>query len=99
MTRKLLAIPWPSRQSTSILALAVFTLTLFAAPARPDIVFQNTSTGQLADWMMSGITRTTTLYPPNPGTPIWRIAGAGDFSRDGKDDLLLQNQQTGQLIY
>ena len=82
MTRKILAIPWPTRLSTSILALAVFTLMLFVSPARADLVFQNSTTGELADWLMSGINRLSTVSPPSPGTYTWKVVGAGDFSGD-----------------
>ncbi len=54
-----------------------------------DIVLQHTS-GQTAVWVMNGVTFTKNVllrggYKSPPG---WKIVGAGDFSKDGKNDLL-----------
>jgi hypothetical protein len=63
-----------------------------------DILWQNTSTGQVSIWEMDGnhligggpVT-------PNPG-PSWKGIGTGDFNGDGfSDDLLFQNPSTGQI--
>ena len=56
-----------------------------------DILFQNTTSGQVSIWEMSG----TTLIgggavSPNPG-PAWRAVGTGDFNGDGFSDILFQN--------
>ena len=62
-----------------------------------DILFQNTSSGQVSIWEMSG----NTLIgggpvSPNPG-PAWKAIGTGDFNKDGHSDLLFQNASTGQV--
>jgi ELWxxDGT repeat protein len=62
-----------------------------------DILWQNTSTGQISVWEMQG----NTLIgggpvTPNPGT-AWQAIGTGDFNGDGFSDILLQNKNTGAV--
>ena len=62
-----------------------------------DILWQNTSTGQVSIWEMHG----NTLIgggpvTPNPGT-AWQAIGTGDFNNDGFSDILFQNKNTGQV--
>jgi hypothetical protein len=62
-----------------------------------DIVWQNTSSGQVSIWEMSG----NTLIgggpvSPKPG-PAWKAVGTGDFNDDGHSDVLFQNTSSGQL--
>lgn len=71
---------------------------------RADLVFQNSVTGGLAVWLMNGAVVIGTapitdgvgnqLIMPDPN---WVIAGAGDLNRDGRADLIWQNQVTGGL--
>ena len=62
-----------------------------------DILFQNTSSGQVSIWEMNG----NTLIgggpvSANPG-PAWHAIGTGDFNHDGLSDILFQNASTGQV--
>jgi hypothetical protein len=62
-----------------------------------DILWQNTSSGQVSIWEMSG----NTLIgggpvSPNPG-PAWKVIGTGDFNDDHHSDLLFQNTSSGQV--
>ena len=62
-----------------------------------DILWQNTSTGQVSIWEMSGSTlKGGGAVSPNPG-PSWRAVGTGDFNKDGDSDILWQNTSTGQV--
>ena len=68
----------------------------FNKDSKPDILWQNTNTGQASIWEMSG----NTLIgggpvTPNPG-PNWHAVGTGDFNKDGFSDILWQNTVTGQ---
>ena len=63
-----------------------------------DILWQNTSSGQVSIWEMSGNTLVGGgPVSPNPG-PSWQAIGTGDFTHDGfSDDILFQNSSTGQV--
>ena len=73
----------------------------------PDLVFQNTATGQLYAWMLDGsgasisfglgrgIKGTGYLYG---GSLIgWQLTGIADVNGDGIPDLVFQNIATGQV--
>jgi microcystin-dependent protein len=62
-----------------------------------DILWQNTSSGQVSVWEMSG-NKLNGGGPvsPNPG-PAWKAIGTGDFNHDGFSDVLFQNTSTGQV--
>jgi FG-GAP-like repeat len=62
-----------------------------------DILFQNTSTGQVSIWEMKG-NKLIGGGPvsPNPG-PSWHAIGTGDFNDDGRSDILFQTTTSGQV--
>ncbi len=60
-----------------------------------DIVWENTSTGQHAIWLLQNSRFTNGIILPAVAPP-WRIAGVGDFNKDGNADLLWENTSTGQ---
>ncbi|MSU60946.1 MAG: VCBS repeat-containing protein, partial [Pedosphaera sp.] len=79
-----------------------FTLTVnqtaptkgdFDADGKSDILFQDND-GYLAVWAMNGITLKSAnfLTPSNIGDTNYRIAGTGDFNRDGQEDILFQHK-------
>jgi C1A family cysteine protease len=71
----------------------------FNGDGKPDLVWQNQTTGQLTVWLMNGTTQTQGLWltPSTVADTNWKIAGVADFNGDGDPDLLWQNQVTGQL--
>jgi hypothetical protein len=60
-----------------------------------DIVWENTSTGQHAIWLLEGSRFTNGIILPAVAPP-WRIAGVGDFNKDGNADIVWENTSTGQ---
>jgi ELWxxDGT repeat protein len=62
-----------------------------------DILWQNTSSGQVSVWETSG-NKLVGGGPvsPDPG-PAWKAIGTGDFNHDGFSDILFQNKSTGQV--
>ncbi|MDX2232015.1 MAG: DUF4347 domain-containing protein [Leptolyngbyaceae cyanobacterium bins.349] len=71
----------------------------FTGDSLNDIVWRNEWTGQNAIWTMNGTTVTGyTEIASVPGSSGWRIAGVGDYTQDGKADLLWQNDWTGQTL-
>ncbi len=65
---------------------------------KADLIWQHDD-GWLAAWLMNGYTVTSTVYlsVPRMFDPMWIIVGAGDVNRDGKADLIWQNQSDNGL--
>ena len=66
----------------------------FNGDCKSDVLWRNTSTQQVYEWLMNG---TTFSGSGSPGslTSDWVIQGAGDFDGDGKADILSRNSGTG----
>jgi hypothetical protein len=64
------------------------------APASAGILWQNTSTGSTGLWLMQGTNVTATQFL-GQFDPRWKIAGIGDFSGNGYNDILWYNAQLG----
>lgn len=69
----------------------------FDADGQSDLLFQHHD-GRLAVWLMNGtrLVKASLLDPEGPGSSDWRVVGAGDFNRDGHQDVLFQ--QAGGLM-
>ena len=64
------------------------------ADGKADLLLQNSSSGAVALWAMSGTTAlATAVLPITPGA-AWRLVGTGDLNGDGKSDLVFQNNST-----
>src|SRR5579884_935258 len=69
----------------------------FNGDGKPDLLFQNSSTGQLAVWYMNGITPSGGAFVTPSQSSAWKTVGDADFNGDGKPDILFQNTSTNQL--
>ena len=73
----------------------------FNADRRPDLIWINSATGQMAMWNLGAGARGEQVigggYLQAPALPAgWRVAGSGDIDGDGLTDLFLQSN-TGLL--
>jgi hypothetical protein len=68
----------------------------FNADAKPDVVWQNTDSGNLAFWLFDGVNRTAGATLVGAGS-AWKVAGTGDFNFDGRPDLLFRETGTQNL--
>ncbi len=76
---------------------AVFAATEdFNGDCRSDILWQNSSTQQVYEWLMNGTTIASSGSPYTP-TSDWVIQGVGDFDGDGKSDILWRNTGSGEV--
>ncbi len=69
----------------------------FNADGQPDILFENTTTGDHYAWLMNGLTFSSSVFIGNVATQ-WQVVATGDFSGDGSPDLLWQNTSTGECV-
>lgn len=72
----------------------------FNGDGKSDLLFQDND-GFLAAWFMNGANQigASFLIPSNLGDPAWRIAGTGDFDRDGQTDVLFQNTDGNLAVW
>jgi hypothetical protein len=68
----------------------------FNGDGKADILWQNSSTGEVYIWLMNGTTQTGGGSLGIVST-AWSIAGVGDFNKDGKADILWRNSTTGEV--
>lgn len=77
----------------------------FNGDGSPDILWQNEN-GQPAIWLMNRTNAGATdavrsgnpALPLNPG-PSWKVVGTGDFTKDGKTDILWQNSDGSPVVW
>ena len=82
---------------------AVVAVADFDGDAQADILWHNSSTGEIQIWFLERercTARATVLS--EDGTPAligppWSIVGAGDFDQDGSADILWHNSFTGEI--
>jgi hypothetical protein len=66
----------------------------FNGDGKSDILWENTTTGQVAIWEMNGLQiQSAAVVATVPG---WHVEGTADVNGDGKSDILWQNASTGQ---
>ena len=69
----------------------------FNGDCRSDILWRNSGTEQVYEWLMDGTTFTSSGSPGSL-TSDWVIQGSGDFNADGKADVLWRNSTTGEVV-
>ncbi|MEA2571377.1 MAG: hypothetical protein QOI24_3378 [Acidobacteriota bacterium] len=74
--------------------LKVITAASFGGSA--GVVLQNSTTGSVSRWLVSGSTITSDVVVATPSAD-WKVKGAGDFTRDGVAELVVQNDATNAV--
>src|SRR5262249_11684749 len=62
-----------------------------------DIVWYNTTSGQVVNWLVKGVSVVGGGSPGSAPSP-WAIVGQRDFNGDGVTDLLWRNSISGELL-
>jgi hypothetical protein len=80
-------------------AWKVRTVTDLDRDGHPDLIWQHTTTGNVAVWFMTGARmRSGDLLSPGQVADLnWKIVGAGDVDRDGSPDLVWHHAVTGHV--
>ncbi len=78
--------------------LPVGTARLNGPSGSPAVIWRNISNGQISAWFMSGFTWSSAASFGNPGNDVV-LNGFGDFSGDGRTDLLLFNTSSNVVGY
>jgi len=77
----------------------VVSLADFNGDGHPDLLWENSATGQLVVWYLNGTSVVTYGAPfAAVANTAWQVAGAADFDGDGQTDLLWENSQTGDVL-
>jgi hypothetical protein len=69
---------------------------------RPDLVWQNDTTGQVSVWYMGGVKGNvfqSSTWLSSIVLPDWKVVGVSDLDGDGKPDLIWQHNATRQVSY
>ncbi|MBF0317838.1 MAG: DUF1566 domain-containing protein [Nitrospirae bacterium] len=72
-----------------------FTRYDFDGDGKGDILWRNSTTGDLYIWLMNGALIAGGNFVANGIPDVWQIKSIGDFNGDGKSDILWQNTENG----
>jgi len=71
----------------------------FTKDGKTDILWRNSGSGQNLVWEMDGTTyKNATFLNSVAANSGWDVVGAGDFTKDGKTDILWRNSGSGQNL-
>ncbi|MEX0269060.1 beta strand repeat-containing protein [Leptolyngbyaceae cyanobacterium UHCC 1019] len=70
----------------------------FTKDGKTDILWRNSGSGQNLVWEMDGTTyKNATFIESVPNSSGWKVAGVGDFTKDGNADVLWHNSLDGSV--
>ncbi len=70
----------------------------FNGDGKSDVLWRNTTTGDVAMWLLDGLSMSTGNYVAQAVPDNWQIKGIDDFDGDGKADVLWQNSSSGDVV-
>jgi glucose/arabinose dehydrogenase len=69
----------------------------FNGDGMSDILWRNTTAGDVGIWLMNGTQTLSTPVDLGVVPTVWQIVGTGDFNGDSKKDILWRNTTTGDM--
>ena len=72
--------------------------TDLGADGKSDLIYRNTSTGQIYRMFMNGFSVTNAAFAYTEPNTAWKVVADADFNGDGVSDLLWRNSATGQVF-
>lgn len=69
----------------------------FDRDGKADLLWQNTTSGNLSFWLMNGATNRSGALLTGPADLALSVVGTGDFNRDGFPDIVFRRSGTDQL--
>ncbi|MBF0608747.1 MAG: DUF1566 domain-containing protein [Candidatus Magnetobacterium sp. LHC-1] len=69
----------------------------FDGDGKSDVLWKNFNTGDVAMWLMDGVTRKSNALAASAVPGNWVIRAAEDFNSDGRSDIMWQNTDTGGI--
>ncbi len=70
----------------------------FNGDGKTDILWRNSSTGQVFMMLMNGGTITSSAFVYTEPNAAWKIVATGDYDGNGRADVLWRNDSTGQVF-
>ncbi|MBF0343616.1 MAG: VCBS repeat-containing protein [Nitrospirae bacterium] len=70
----------------------------FNGDGKSDILWQNSTTGDIVVWLMDGTSISAGGYLSKGVPSSWQIVGIGDLDGDGRSDIVWQNTTTGDVF-
>jgi FG-GAP-like repeat/Fibronectin type III domain len=85
--------------NTVTVTVPLTTATDLDGDGKADLVWRNTATGDVAIWLMDGLTLKQGKVIAARKNLAWQIVELGDVDGDGKADLVWRNTTTGDLVF
>jgi hypothetical protein len=71
----------------------------FVGDGKAEVLWRNTASGEVDLWTIDGPGAGQTHGVKIADLPLnWKVAGSGDFNGDGRNDILWQDQVSGQMV-
>jgi hypothetical protein len=87
----------PALVSATITATFSSSMHDLSADGKSDLIFRNSTTGQISAWLMNGTASTATAGLVPPGN--WTLTHTADFNGDGKADILYRNDDGSVTLW
>src|SRR5579862_1330191 len=82
-----------------LVSLAILLFAALAGPTRADLLYQNTTTGDVVEWVMNRTAHVSTLTLASQVSTALQIVGTPNLTGATSPGILWQNKTTGDVLY